>query len=733
MPPTLTAPGVYIQELPAASRSIAGVSTSLTAFVGPASRGPVNEPTKVTSWAEFERMFGGLSPASTMTQTVRHYFQNGGTEALVVRVVNAEMLVLSATAAALSAPGFARLRATVAPGAGTQFDLTVALVDASDAVIDDGNPYTATVTLDTAAPNLAAVDAMATGHGTPVLLVTAAGDFPTVVPAAGLITAPAHTPGTVTVGSGAMMATGTVDVGLRLAVTDAASAVAGFDHLAITVANRNPGAGTFDLTIALADAANTVLADANDDPFTVTLTGLDISADYGAQIAAAATATAPAITPVELVGGAPPALPHDGTTVSVAAGDAHIATIATRRAVLTAASEGAWGNRLQATVSYEDATGDAFHLRVAEVAADGAVVNEEVFYNLSTTSSSAGFVERVLDERSALARVQSVVTLGALPATTVPTTTFSGGADGGPPRTTDDIQGSALDRTGIQALVTVDLFNLLCVPLETWSTSNAGHVALWSAVIAFANDHQAVALVDPPAEWITAAAAVAGANTLTLRDHNAALYFPRIRVPDPLNENRLGEFPPCGVVAGAIARTDGQRGIWKAPAGIDVNLVGVPELALRLTDPQQGDLNRLGINCLRTFPVYGRVIWGARTLRGADVLASEWKYLPVRRLALYIEESLRRGTTWAVFEGNDEPLWSQLRLSVGAFMHQLFRQGAFQGASAAEAYFVKCDADTTPPADRDAGIVNVLVGFAPLKPAEFVIIKLQQLAAQSGS
>jgi hypothetical protein len=154
------------------------------------------------------------------------------------------------------------------------------------------------------------------------------------------------------------------------------------------------------------------------------------------------------------------------------------------------------------------------------------------------------------------------------------------------------------------------------------------------------------------------------------------------------------------------------------------------DVSVALTDEENGDLNPLGTNCLRAMPVIGRVVWGSRTLRGADRLADQWKYVPIRRLALYIEESLYRGTQWAVFEPNDEPLWAQIRLNLGAFMHGLFRQGAFQGSSPREAYLVKCDAETTTQTDRNLGIVNIIVGFAPLKPAEFVIIKIQQLAGK---
>jgi phage tail sheath protein FI len=220
-----------------------------------------------------------------------------------------------------------------------------------------------------------------------------------------------------------------------------------------------------------------------------------------------------------------------------------------------------------------------------------------------------------------------------------------------------------------------------------------------------------------------------GLSTIDAR--NAALYFPRVIQADPQRDGQLDIFVPCGLVAGIMARTDVRRGVWKAPAGIDDGGInGIQGLQVNLTDNENGTLNPIGINCLRAFPIIGRVVWGARTLRGADQLADEYKYVPIRRLALFIEESLYRGLQWVVFEPNDEPLWAQIRLNVGAFMQNLFRQGAFQGKSPREAYFVKCDRETNPQYDIDRGIVNIHVGFAPLKPAEFVIIKLQQIAGQ---
>lgn len=291
--------------------------------------------------------------------------------------------------------------------------------------------------------------------------------------------------------------------------------------------------------------------------------------------------------------------------------------------------------------------------------------------------------------------------------------------------------GDSNAKTGIYALLDVDLFNLLSIPATTYlPDTNAAAVA--ADAIALCQSRRAFYLLDvpqgsggrdtPPAimNWLDASA--------TLRSRNAAIFFPRIDVADPLNGFRLRASAPSGTMAGVFARIDGTRGVWKAPAGTEATLAGVQKLEYKLTDPENGVLNPLAINCLRNFPVYGPVGWGARTLMGADQIADDYKYIPVRRLALFIEESLYRGTQWVVFEPNDEPLWAQIRLNVGAFMHNLFRQGAFQGQTPQDAYFVKCSKETTTQNDINLGIVNIIVGFAPLKPAEFVVIQIQQIA-----
>lgn len=293
------------------------------------------------------------------------------------------------------------------------------------------------------------------------------------------------------------------------------------------------------------------------------------------------------------------------------------------------------------------------------------------------------------------------------------------------------IIGSLNLKTGIYALEDVDLFNIMCIP-RTGMASNNTYDAAISAALAYCEEKRAFFILETPVDIDTMQEVKNWKDTKgsLIRSTNAALYFPRVLIPDALNDFRLRSVGASGTVAGLYARTDTNRGVWKAPAGTEATLKGVSQLEYVLSDRENGVLNPLAINSLRNFPVYGNICWGARTMEGADALASEWKYVPVRRLALFLEESLFRGSQWVVFEPNDEPLWAQIRLNVGAFMNNLFKQGAFQGSSPKDAYLVKCDSETTTQNDINLGIVNIVVGFAPLKPAEFVFIKIQQLTGQ---
>ncbi|WP_417067304.1 phage tail sheath family protein [Niveibacterium terrae] len=518
MPVNLSYPGVYVEELPGAARSIVGVATSRTAFLGRALRGPVNEPVQIHSFGDFARRFGGIWVEAPLGYALQHYFANGGSDAVIVRLIN----------------GGATSRYALAPETGV-------------------------------------------------------------------------------------------------------------------------------------------------DPL-----------------------------------------------------------------LIDAASPGKWGNALEVFVDHDvrpapEAKPDTvFNLRVEERdPLTGALLAAELHRNVSVDPASPRHISRVLAQESALIALPSPFP-GSFPLVR-PARTTSKAA-----RTVDGSDGTALthsqydeaslagSKQGIWALEKTDLFNLLSIP--PYSRDTDVEDSTWSAALAYCKLRRAMLIVDAPSGWKSKDAAVSAARSFALaRDENAVLFFPRIKAADPFFENRLESFAPGGAVAGVIARTDATRGIWKAPAGLEAQLNGVTDLEVPLTDSENGELNPLGVNCLRAFPTLGRVIWGARTWEGADSLASEWKYLPVRRLALYIEESLYRGTQWVVFEPNDTPLWAQIRLNIGAFMQGLFRQGAFQGSRPQDAYLVKCDSETTTQADIAAGVCNIIVGFAPLKPAEFVIIKLQQLAGQTAA
>lgn len=394
---------------------------------------------------------------------------------------------------------------------------------------------------------------------------------------------------------------------------------------------------------------------------------------------------------------------------------------------LTARNPGKWGEDYAITIKARPAPfANRFRVAVVYKAGTPQEATVETFENLSMTSTDSRFVKTVINEDSL--NISADTTGLTQPVDTVAPQALVGGNDGTVLNPNNAAFETALvpggGTGGVFFLDHVDLFNLLCVPGETTAT-------VLASLEKYCHDHRAFLIADCDSAATFNSVKTGPPTQLTGVDGlNAAFYFPWLNAPDPLQENRLAAFPPCGFIAGIYARTDGARGVWKAPAGTEASVTGAASVVVPLTDAQNGVLNPQAINCIRNFPVYGIVAWGARTLNGNDQIGSEWKYIPVRRLALFLEESLYRGTKWVVFEPNDEPLWSQIRLNLGAFMQNLFRQGAFQGKTPQEAYFVKCDKETTTQNDINMGIVNILVGFAPLKPAEFVIIKIQQIAGQ---
>jgi phage tail sheath protein FI len=421
------------------------------------------------------------------------------------------------------------------------------------------------------------------------------------------------------------------------------------------------------------------------------------------------------------------------------ANNAAPATLTLAPLSIKAQNPGLWANSYAVAIKNQ-ASGKRFQLQVVFIdPADSTGKTQTVvesFANLSALNPDpvGRYVGDVLANQSNYIVIAPDVTQPPSPAAPADTPTpgnltatqqLSGGVDG------VALQPNKGDfETAVEALTAqgglldhIDLFNLLVVPGET----GTGTVAKLEQ---YCRARRAFLITDCAADD-TLTSVQKALNGITGTDSiNAALYFPYVTAPDPLSQNMPSQYPPSGFVAGIYARTDATRGVWKAPAGTEASVTGALGVAVPLSDGENGVLNPLAVNCIRNFNVYGTIVWGARTLQGNDEVGSEWKYVPVRRTALYIEESLFRALKWVVFEPNDEPLWAEIRLNVGAFMQNLFRQHAFQGLTPADAYFVKCDKETTTQSDINLGIVNIVVGFAPLKPAEFVVIKIQQMAGQ---
>jgi phage tail sheath protein FI len=752
MPAAVSYPGVYIVEVPSGSRAIAGVPTSIAAFVGYTARGPVNEPVQVFNLGDFERAFGGLSLASELSYAVNHFFLNGGAVAWIVRVAEnaaaASVMLQTAggadtllvTASSEGAWGNNLLigvdYATSSPA--SLFNLTVTEIAEQNGRLvvlrsethrnlsmnpDSGNFAVAAVNADSDLVTLAAQGA-AGGSGTSASRPLTDAD-----------------------------ATGLNDDVRRLAISLDGGPVQEFDIFGEgeSVANLAALADAIEAAVLLLQGGAGFTCEVVDGRLVATsgTSGLTSSVSFRRASVRSATAAlglglASGGREAEGASAARPAasgttggrLPDFDNTV-VGAGDTltvelrdFAGTLIDDNTTVTFAAAPATPAEARTLIEAGMRTSTVAAVAQASVAVvDDALVVRAGGDVHSHTLTFTGAAATAL----ALTGGDEFVNVASYRAGIGPTagaqSGASGGADGEPPTTPTLISGSRAQKTGVYALEDVDLFNILNLPGTT-------DVAVLTEAIAYAEERRSMILIDLDAgidsldearDWINDPA------NSGLKHRNAVAYFPRVRIADPLQGNRLRSFANAGLMAGLYSRTDRERGVWKAPAGIDARLRGVQALDYVLSDPENGVLNPLGLNCLRSFPVFGTVSWGARTLVGADAMTSEWKYVPVRRLALFIEESLYRGTQFVVFEPNDEPLWAQIRLSVGSFMQNLFRQGALQGRTPQEAYLVRCDSSTTTQADIDLGIVNIIVGFAPLKPAEFVIIQIQQLAGQSQS
>lgn len=273
--------------------------------------------------------------------------------------------------------------------------------------------------------------------------------------------------------------------------------------------------------------------------------------------------------------------------------------------------------------------------------------------------------------------------------------------------------------------------SIIVAPGEGWSSDGSGNAILSTTLAHCQSMRDRLLIIDPPKNTHLRDAAAVHRLNLPASSYSV-FYYPWVEVPNPFHKKdssrpKVLKIGPSAAVAGIWARTDSFRGVWKAPAGTEASLAGVRSLQFSATSAEQSVLNSLGVNLLRSLPQFGPVVWGSRTLSSRS--NQEWRYLPVRRMAIFLEKSIREGTQWAAFEANAPPLWSALRASIENFLNTFFRAGAFQGNTVGKAYFVRCGlGHTMTTTDIHAGKVVIEIGFAPLKPAEFVVIRVQQKA-----
>ncbi len=757
---TTTYPGVYIQELPSGARAIAGVSTSIGAFVGKARRGPINRAVRCQGWADYERSFGGLVAGSDMSYGVRQFFLNGGSECHVVRLAKTPV---AASATAQIGPGVDSLVLTALDAGRAGNDVTWSIDHATANPASTFNLFLSYTpadgsgeTINEAFPDLSLNSndtrwAVSVVNGTSRLVsiqrVAAMGGLLVGRSISGDLATPA---GLVDLGHRRLQVqvNGNEPVAIELdplPIDAAVGTPAKLAAIAAQIQNRLFTVGTQRsipaITLSTCDVVGTTLrltsGVAGEASTVRVLPGLGLNAagrlrlgsDNGGIETDAVAAIRPAVTPL-------PGRWTSGVIPNVGA-LAGIADPFTFRIAIDGKAEaevsigpipaaGTLVQRLEAIAALITPAVRALKPSFPGYAGFTATVINDGGQRLRLRAGSTGDGSSVVVTLPASNHLRLAVADGAVRVDSADNHLTGGDEqDFIAAETYMVYAGNRGLGTGMYALERVDMFNLLCLP-------GVSDVGMLDEAAAYCVERRAFLIADPPANIDTPALmeAYAGGIGLPKNDH-AATYWPWVEVGDPLRPGKTRRCGPSGTVAGLFARTDSSRGVWKAPAGQEATLVNVQGFSYLATDRENGILNPLGVNVLRMFPSTGPVCWGTRTLRGGDQLASEWKYVPVRRLALYLEESLYRGLKWAVFEPNGEALWSQIRMAAGSFMNDLHKQGAFAGTTPRDSYFVKCDSETTSPADRALGRVNIHIGFAPLRPAEFVILYLQQMASQA--
>lgn len=792
--PQLSYPGVYIVEALSGVHTITGVATSIAAFFGRASKGPLNKAVRILTPSDYTRAFGGAHPESDLAQSVRMFFDNGGTDCYVVRLAkNAQAAVIKLksldkknvlVATALSPGSLGNgLKLEVSYGTALPDETFNLSVIQEDGGLEIDRETFLGLTMDPASPQFAPAAVTQgsgliklelhpdskTGGANPIDDPNPANFFHGFSQSRVFETGGAAATAAFRSEFGPML-TNTpffvvrvddsqpveIDLGGVLAAVPAAWTLADMETEiqkemntqlnsvvpGLAVAVKFQTAGNFSALRITADSGLrrsvrvTHASDPTKDFASATMLGIDqggIEATRYNDFRPAPTgAVLDHLNTIVTLGG----LQRDDITSIAIDGET---AITFSFASMTPVATDPWifdskGKRdgvrekLQNIVqAINNTTASSWRAELwgygLALLAKAGLANKtpaSVVSAANTTLGGANFARNV--------RRYSLGLTGTSAFQIAPVAGDKG--EDGTPYTLTELQGIQNDQTGLYALDGVDLFNLMVIPGDTGIPSSV-HETFWGPASNYCEKRRAFLLIDPPATWVKNGRPEVKNNTTlitTLRNtvakRNSAVFFPR------LIYNGGGvrkSIAPSGIIAGLMARIDSTRGVWKAPAGIEADLRNLVDLEINLTDAENGVLNKEAVNCSRLFPS-GIVNWGARTMDGFDDQGSEWKYIPIRRLALFLEQSLYRGTKWVVFEPNDEPLWAKIRLNLNAFMMGLFRQGAFQGSTPDKAFFVKCDGETTTQNDRNLGIVNIEVGFAPLKPAEFVIIRIQQIA-----
>jgi len=673
----LTYPGVYVQELPSGTHTISGVATSVTAFVGYLTRGPMNTPVQCLNFGDFQRVFGGLDASSTTSFQVSQFFLNGGTEAWISRVCASSSPPVQPQTELVGAPP----PSGSSGGGGGGKGLT---------------PTTGT--------NLVAIDSQNPGTWGENVFVTV--DYMTNRPNTFNMAATLYS-----ITSNSNSSSSSYSVVQTQSLPAVTLDISQTNSLIEVMQSGNQNSALLAVpTLAttpsvLVPFASGTILNFTAPKNTVTVTGLTI------------TVQAPGSDPTK-----PPA-PQTFTLTA----NFPVQTVGDMIAAIQSALASAAG-----TMGYPSLASAQVRACLSPFAsATGA--QAQLIQVWVPDPGFANYLVSVSSNPTTLFTVQSI-NYQAQQLVPPTTTTPPKYPDGQPP-SGFDIAGNSTNRSGIFSLDAMQIVNLILVP-DMANMTTSDYLTSATSTLNYALQRKAFAILDMPltvnstpsaVQWATSTPGTFGTGIIS-----AATYWPSVQIPTPFSTQLLN-LGGSGTMAGVYALTDVNRGVWKAPAGITAPLAGVQQLSYVMNDQENGQLNPLGINALRTFPIYDNISWGARTLAAANVADDDWKYISVRRLTLYLEQSLIQGLQWVVFEPNDAALWAQIRLSVNAFLHPLYLQGAFVGATPSQAYQVICDESTTTPEDMDNGIVNVLILFAPVRPAEFVVISLQQMAGQSSS